>query len=67
MKKTLVTFGLMAMVTAAACKKEAPPAPRAPAEVVAPASGGLAHGKLRARRATCGSMTSAASSAPAGG
>lgn len=41
MKKTLVTLGLMAMVTAA-CKKQAPAAPQAPAEVVAPASGRVA-------------------------
>lgn len=41
MKNTLVTMA-MAAVLAAACKKEAPPAPRAPAEVVAPASGRVA-------------------------
>jgi plastocyanin domain-containing protein len=40
-KKTLVTMAMTA-VLAAACKKEAPPAPRAPAEVVAPASGRVA-------------------------
>jgi len=38
--KTLVLIALSAaLVTVAACKKDPPPAPRAPAEVVAPASG----------------------------
>lgn len=41
MKKTLVTLGLVAVVMTA-CKKDAPPAPRTPAEVVAPASGRVA-------------------------
>jgi len=41
-KKTLVTLGLLALATAVACKKEAPPAPRAVAEVVAPTSGRVA-------------------------
>jgi plastocyanin domain-containing protein len=40
-KKTLVTLGLVAVVMTA-CKKDAPPAPRTPAEVVAPASGRVA-------------------------
>jgi plastocyanin domain-containing protein len=41
--KTLVTMAMAAVLVAgAACKKDAPPAPRSPAEVAAPASGRVA-------------------------
>ena len=43
MTRTMVIIALGAALTAfAACKRDAPPAPRSPAEVVAPASGRVA-------------------------